>query len=226
MSMKTIVMAVLASQTAHGFGGSSQVTSPGDGDGDATSLRSGIYGVSNTLSYQFKQNAACEGNSQGIVRLSGVDGISFDQCTQRCDNTNGCEAIDYFTQTGWCNTFAVSCDNPWMVKDGATHYIRVAYVGNAGGGQACYVNQGATTPHMNSYTSRSGRSCTCVDGTWTDCQTWGDVCSNQYSCGACAYVGGCSWATLKSTGQNYCTSHSQDPDFSYNLFIVPERQCT
>lgn len=82
-----------------------------------------------TMEYSLVNYAACEDNYDGIPRLDGIPNIYFNECTARCDNDPRCEAIDYFYDTNWCNLFADSCGQGWMTKDGASHWIRVSYVG-------------------------------------------------------------------------------------------------
>jgi len=55
---------------------------------------------------------ACEGNSEGIEKISFQDGIKgIECCRQLCDQTCGCAAVDYFKGTLWCTLYPRSCTN-------------------------------------------------------------------------------------------------------------------
>merc|ERR1712232_853205 len=45
-----------------------------------------------------------------------------DSCKSKCLSSSSCKAIDFFTNTGWCNTFDAACTTPQLKKDGASSY--------------------------------------------------------------------------------------------------------
>lgn len=66
--------------------------------------------------------AACEANSEGIVRTFGASPFTLASCQSECRNTVGCVAIDFYSETGWCNLFDVACSLPARTRDGASSY--------------------------------------------------------------------------------------------------------
>jgi len=57
---------------------------------------------------------ACETNTDGISRTWGGTGQTLDSCKVKCQNDPDCKAIDFYSSSGWCNTFDAACTNPTM----------------------------------------------------------------------------------------------------------------
>jgi len=59
------------------------------------------------------RKASCEKNKDGIVRLWGGGGPELEDCKQKCvEEYDNCKAIDFFTDTGWCNIYDAVCKSP------------------------------------------------------------------------------------------------------------------
>jgi len=67
--------------------------------------------------------AACEINYEGILRTFGGEGFSLTSCQDRCIQTTGCVAIDFYVSSGWCNLFDVACTQPQRRLYGASSYL-------------------------------------------------------------------------------------------------------
>mmetsp|Transcript_92846 Transcript_92846/g.178255 ORF Transcript_92846/g.178255 Transcript_92846/m.178255 type:complete len:698 (+) Transcript_92846:48-2141(+) len=66
--------------------------------------------------------AACEQNSQGIPDIFSKGGFSFARCKDKCEKTDNCLAIDFYSQTGWCILYDTPCTTPLKVKDGSSSH--------------------------------------------------------------------------------------------------------
>jgi len=81
--------------------------------------------------------AGCEVNDQGINRTFGSDGFTLESCKEKCEQESKCMAIDYYSETGWCNLFDVSCSSPSFVLHGASHHVLEALPMQHAGEGAC-----------------------------------------------------------------------------------------
>eukprot|EP00440_Ansanella_granifera_P070206 gb/GFBE01076174.1/.p1 GENE.gb/GFBE01076174.1/~~gb/GFBE01076174.1/.p1 ORF type:complete len:499 (+),score=132.46 gb/GFBE01076174.1/:1-1497(+) len=57
-------------------------------------------------------SAACEVNHEGIERIKGIEGHTFESCKELCRQTPSCAAIDFYSGSGWCNVFDKACTKP------------------------------------------------------------------------------------------------------------------
>ena len=71
---------------------------------------------------QISSTKGCEYNSEGITRTFGGQGYTLASCKQACLDTIGCKAIDFFTESSYCNHFAEVCIDPRIETDGSTSY--------------------------------------------------------------------------------------------------------
>jgi len=88
--------------------------------GSSTETTTSTFENSWTL---ISSTSACEENTEGIVRTWGNYGFStLGYCQTQCELTAGCVAVDFYTESAWCNTFDVACSTPRTTKDGASSY--------------------------------------------------------------------------------------------------------
>ena len=71
---------------------------------------------------------ACEDNYEGISKIDGATGHSLNTCRRQCNNDPSCRAFDFYSETGWCNTYTQACSSPRTTKDGASSFKKIAYV--------------------------------------------------------------------------------------------------
>jgi len=67
-------------------------------------------------------NKACENNREGIQRTFGHRGFTLETCQRRCEQTDGCNAIDFYSRSGWCNLYNEACTNPITERGGSSSY--------------------------------------------------------------------------------------------------------
>jgi len=65
---------------------------------------------------------ACEQNTEGISRSFGAEDYTLAQCMTLCETTRGCQAIDFYAKSRYCNLFDRACTNPLSKHDGASSY--------------------------------------------------------------------------------------------------------
>lgn len=73
-------------------------------------------------------NAACETNNdrQAHIRRNwGSYGFNLESCKSRCENTQGCQGIDFYRSSGWCNLYNHPCKYPTAAHDGSSSWKRV-----------------------------------------------------------------------------------------------------
>jgi hypothetical protein len=71
---------------------------------------------------------ACKINDDGIVRLSGMDFSTLSGCQQKCRDTRGCVAVDFFETTGYCSLYDKACTSPRFTRNGASSYRLMARI--------------------------------------------------------------------------------------------------
>lgn len=67
-------------------------------------------------------NAACQQNSEGISVAGTLEFSTLSSCQAACVAKKGCVAVDFFSETGWCNFYDAPCEHPLTTKDGATSH--------------------------------------------------------------------------------------------------------
>lgn len=66
---------------------------------------------------------ACEVNSEGIERFFVATRMrDLSCCQQLCEDLCMCNAVDYYTDTSWCNLFETACSQPRKRTEGASSY--------------------------------------------------------------------------------------------------------
>lgn len=112
------------------------------------------------------KSLACEGAPDlKQVGKSLVDIGSLEKCQNACIDTAGCEAIDYYSKTMWCNMYDRACTSPDKDHDGASSWKVSTKVAGYG-----LVDQGSYSfndakRHCQEYPGCRGFS---FSGTWAD----------------------------------------------------------
>lgn len=73
---------------------------------------------------RISSSAACEDNAEGIKRTFGGAGFTLESCKMRC--AGNCRAIDFYSDSKWCNLFDSPCQSPNRVGSGASSYRKAA----------------------------------------------------------------------------------------------------
>ena len=104
--------------------------------GDSVGDRLSQYttGDENTLTWNsISVAAACEHNSEGIERDGHMEAVgSLESCKAECAARVNCRAIDYYSQTGWCNFYPEPCKNPTRAAMGSSSHVLVRGTGVVG----------------------------------------------------------------------------------------------
>lgn len=62
--------------------------------------------------------AACERNSEGVVRRSHAQVMNKECCLKLCEETCWCVAVDYYVESVWCNLYDKPCKQPSQINGG------------------------------------------------------------------------------------------------------------
>merc|ERR1711953_607471 len=83
--------------------------------GDETCVESSLWEI-------MSHTSACEANNEGVKRTWGGAVQSLSKCKARC--IGSCKAIDFFKDSGWCNTYDATCKKGLATLDGASSYTK------------------------------------------------------------------------------------------------------
>jgi hypothetical protein len=74
-----------------------------------------------------KADSACQENTDGImVSDSFGSGYTPQSCQAECQD--GCQAVDFFSATGWCNLYDRPCAHPTLEADGASSFRKSYFI--------------------------------------------------------------------------------------------------
>merc|ERR1712232_925104 len=65
---------------------------------------------------------ACQTNKEGIAYTSAASGFTLESCKSKCSSEDRCQAIDFYSSTGWCVTYDQPCKSPLANHDGSSSY--------------------------------------------------------------------------------------------------------
>jgi len=65
---------------------------------------------------------ACETNNEGIKWTGAWSPLTLQECKEKCQSTDGCRAIDYYTESSFCSNYNVACSRPLATHHGASSY--------------------------------------------------------------------------------------------------------
>lgn len=61
-------------------------------------------------------------DAPGVTRMKYDEVLSLTCCKTLCEETCGCNAVDYYTDSGWCNMYRTACKRPRLKKEGSSSY--------------------------------------------------------------------------------------------------------
>lgn len=71
------------------------------------------------------ENAACQGNDEGITHTWAAPGFTLESCKEKC--IGSCVAIDFYRERrNWCLTYDRVCSNPRRTVAGASSWKKVS----------------------------------------------------------------------------------------------------